>query len=72
MPKIGPIKRKELIQYFRKMDFRGPYSGGKHQFMIKGHLRVRIPNPHKGDIGKNLIKQILTEAGIDMAIWEKL
>jgi predicted RNA binding protein YcfA (HicA-like mRNA interferase family) len=72
MPKIGPINRKELIQYLRKMDFVGPYSGGKHQFMIKGRLRVRIPNPHKSNIGKNLIKKILTEAGIDIAIWEKL
>lgn len=25
--------------------------------------RVRIPNPHKGDIGENLLKQILKEIG---------
>ena len=72
MPIIGPIKRKDLIQYLQQLDFRGPYSGGKHQFMLKGHLRVRIPNPHRGDIGKNLLKQILREAGIDRAIWENL
>ena len=40
--------------------------------MLKGQLRVRIPNPHKGDIGKNLLKQILREAGIGTATWEKL
>jgi hypothetical protein len=44
MPAIGPIKRKELLRYFRQLDYRGPYSGGKHQFMVKGQLRVRIPN----------------------------
>jgi hypothetical protein len=35
MPRFGPIKRRELIHYLRALDFEGPYSGGKHQFMIK-------------------------------------
>jgi len=72
MPAFGPIKRKKLIYYLRQVGFNGPYSGGKHQFMIKGQLRVRIPNPHKGDIGKNLLMGILREAGIDKEEWEKL
>jgi hypothetical protein len=40
--------------------------------MIKGDMRVRIPNPHRGDIGKNLLRQILKEAEIKLEIWEKL
>lgn len=72
MPAIRPIKQKELIHFFRKLDFSGPFSGGKHQFMVKGELRVRIPNPHRGDIGKNLLKQILKEADIKLEVWEKL
>ncbi len=40
--------------------------------MVKGDLRVRIPNPHRGDIGKNLLRQILKEAEIKLEIWEKL
>jgi len=40
--------------------------------MVKGDLRVRIPNPHKRDIGKNLLKQILIEAEIEIGVWEKL
>ena len=72
MPAIRPIKYKELIHFLRKLNFSGPYSGGKHQFMVKGDLRVRIPNPHKRDIGKNLLKQILIEAEIDIGVWEKL
>ena len=56
MPTFGPIKRRELINYLRQAGFSGPYSGSKHQFMIKGHLRVSIPNPHKGDIGRNLLR----------------
>jgi predicted RNA binding protein YcfA (HicA-like mRNA interferase family) len=72
MPAIKPIKRKELIRFLKKMDFIGPFSGGKHQFMVKGDLRIRIPNPHKKDIGKNLLKIILKEAEISKETWEKL
>lgn len=72
MPKFGPIKRKDLIRYLRQLGFIGPYSGGKHQFMVKEKLKVRIPNPHKSDIGENLLKQILKEIGIDRAKWEDL
>jgi len=48
------------------------YSGGKHQFIVEGDLRVRIHNPHKKDIGKNLLKLILKEAEISKETWEKL
>jgi predicted RNA binding protein YcfA (HicA-like mRNA interferase family) len=72
MPKIGPIKRRELLYFLRQLGFLGPYSGGKHQFMVKGNLRVRIPNPHREDIGPNLLRAILREANIDMSEWENL
>ena len=72
MPAIRPIKQIELIRFLRKLDSMGPYSGGKHQFMVKGDLRIRIPNPHKKDIGKNLLKLILKEAEISKKTWEKL
>jgi predicted RNA binding protein YcfA (HicA-like mRNA interferase family) len=72
MAAIRPIKQIELIRFLKKLDFTGPYSGGKHQFMVKGDLRIRIPNPHKKDIGKNLLKMILKEANISKETWEKL
>ena len=72
MSVIRPIKQIELIRFLRKLDFIGPYSGGKHQFMVKEGLRIRIPNPHKKDIGKNLLKMILKEAKISKDTWEKL
>ena len=72
MPAIKPIKQRELIRFFRRLDFIGPYSGGKHQFMVKGNLRIRIPNPHKKDISNDLLKLILKEAEISNETWEKL
>jgi predicted RNA binding protein YcfA (HicA-like mRNA interferase family) len=72
MPQLGPIKRTNLIYYLRQLGFVGLYSGGKHQFMVKENRRVRIPNPHKSDIGINLLKRILKEAGINKSEWKAL
>ncbi len=72
MPRIGPIKRKDLVAYMKQLGFEGPYSGGKHQFMIKGNLSITIPNPHKGDIGADFLVRILRQAKIDRKEWEKL
>ena len=72
MPAIGPINRSELIRYLRKLDFSGPYSGGKHQFMEKGNVTLRLPNPHKSDIGKGLLIRILKQAGIKKSDWINL
>lgn len=70
MPRFGPIKRKDLIGYLKQLGFDGPYSGGKHQFMVKGDLTLRIPNPHQGDIGKELLSRILKQAQINKKEWE--
>jgi len=72
MPHIGPTNRKDLIKGLRKLGFEGPLSGGKHQFMIKGTLTLRIPNPHKGDISLDLLVRILKQAEIDKKTWRAL
>lgn len=72
MPTFGPIKRKDLIHYLRQLGFTGPFSGGKHQFMMKESRTLRIPNPHQSDIGKELLIRILRQAGIDKDEWERL
>jgi len=72
MPRFGPIKRKDLIRYLRQLGFEGPYSGGRHQFMVKGDLTLHVPNPHKGDIGRDLLSRILRQADIKRDEWEKL
>ena len=72
MPRLGPISRDELIKYLRALGFEGLYSGRKHQFMIKGEVRLRIPNPHQRDIGKELLSRILRQGKISRDTWEKL
>jgi predicted RNA binding protein YcfA (HicA-like mRNA interferase family) len=72
MPSFGPISRQDLIHYLRQLGFEGPYSGAKHQFMIKDDITLRIPNPHQNDIGKELLARILRQAKINRIDWEKL
>lgn len=72
MPPFGPIKRSDLIRAFRKAGFEGPEPGGKHAFMIRGKLTIRIPNPHRGDVGRDLLARLLREASIAREEWEKL
>jgi len=33
---------------------------------------LRLPNPHKNDVGKELLSRILKQAGIDRDTWDKL
>ena len=40
--------------------------------MIKNDITIRIPNPHKSDIGKELLARILRQTGIRRDEWEKL
>ncbi len=72
MPQFGAVKRKDLIRFLKQLGFDGPYSGGRHQFMIKDDITLRIPNPHQSDIGKELLSRILRQARIDRGVWEKL
>jgi len=74
MPQFGPVRRKDFIRFLKELGFTGPYSGGKHEFMLRetDRLRLTIPNPHSGEIGKSLLAELLREANISRAEWEKL
>ncbi len=72
MPPVGPIKRRDLIRNLKRLGFDGPYAGGNHQYMIRLQTRVRVPNPHQGDIGRGLLSRILRQAGVSREEWEKL
>ncbi|GAB4385762.1 MAG: hypothetical protein Kow00121_51100 [Elainellaceae cyanobacterium] len=72
MPPFAPIKRRDLIRYLKQLGFDGPYSGKRHQFMVKDNIRLIIPNPHKSDIGKSLLAEILRQAKVSLDEWEAL
>ena len=68
--KLAPISRRDLIRRLRSLGWSGPYSGAKHQHMVNGIVQLTIPNPHGGrEIGVNLLKIMLNEAGISRDKW---
>jgi len=72
MPPVGPISRSNLVRALRKAGFEGPFAGGKHAFMVRGNLTLSIPNPHRGDIGRDLLSRILRQAGVSREEWNRL
>ncbi len=68
---IKSISWAKLVKKFRSLGFDGPYSGGRHLFMVQGGFKIRIPNPHKGDISKSLVLEILRQADISVDEWNQ-
>jgi predicted RNA binding protein YcfA (HicA-like mRNA interferase family) len=69
VPKLKSISHRDFVSKLKKIGFSGPFSGGKHLFMIKHDLRLTIPNPHKKEIGVDLLTRILRQAGISKDEW---
>jgi predicted RNA binding protein YcfA (HicA-like mRNA interferase family) len=69
MAKLSPISFKELVKKLKKYGYQGPYSGGKHLYMIKENIRLTMPNPHKKDISVDLILKILKHVKISKKEW---
>ena len=72
MPPFKPVKRNDLIKALKEAGFEGPYAGGRHEFMVKGELRLILPNPHQSEISKDLLARILRQANLTREAWEKL
>jgi len=71
MPAWGPVSRRQLIAVLRRLGFEGPFAGAKHQFMVRGDRVLTIPNPHRGEIGVELLALVLRQAGISRRDWER-
>ena len=69
---LRPLSRRELIRKLKRAGFAGPFSGGRHQYVVRGKLRIFIPNPHGADIGVKIIKQIILDIGIADEEFDKL
>ncbi|MBL7163133.1 MAG: type II toxin-antitoxin system HicA family toxin [Anaerolineales bacterium] len=69
MPRLTSISRRDLVRRLRKLGFDGPYTGGRHEFMICGTRRLIIPNPHRKGISVDLLTRILRQAGVSRDKW---
>ncbi|MCX8012852.1 MAG: type II toxin-antitoxin system HicA family toxin [Rectinema sp.] len=69
MSRLTPVTQRELMERLRQHGFSGPYSGGKHPYMVRGMQRLTIPNIHGSEIGVDLLSRILKQAGISREDW---
>jgi predicted RNA binding protein YcfA (HicA-like mRNA interferase family) len=65
----APVTRAVLIRRLQSLGFEGPFVGGRHQFMIRGSVRLIAPNPHRQEIGLDLLSRILRQAGVSRNDW---
>ena len=72
MPGLAPISRRNLLRRLKRLSFDGPYSGGRHQFMVRGDVRLILPNPHQQDISASLLARLLNQASITREEWESV
>ena len=68
-PSPRPLSRPDRVRRLRALGFEGPFAGAKHQFMVRGDRSIRIPNPHRSDIGVPLLRELLRQAGIEPDEW---
>ena len=76
MSRWQPCKRREFIRRLRKLDFDGPYSGTRHQFMVFEEHRLAIPSNSEFSVPQlrmllNEVEGILRRA-ITADEWNKL
>ena len=70
--RIRPVSWDRLVQNLQTLGFEGPYRGGKHPFMVKGDRILIIPNPHRSEIGVDLLMRIPRQAGIAREEWSRI
>jgi hypothetical protein len=76
MSRWQPCKRREFIRRLRKLDFDGPYSGTRHQFMVFEEYRLTVPSNSEYSVPQlrmmlNEVEGILGRA-ITADEWNKL
>ncbi|MBI3250191.1 MAG: type II toxin-antitoxin system HicA family toxin [Deltaproteobacteria bacterium] len=70
MGKLSPVSRSELVRRLTALGFRGPYAGGRHEFLLRENLRLILPNPHRGDVSVDLLVRLLKQANVSREEWE--
>jgi hypothetical protein len=68
--RLRPVGRRELIGRLIELGFDGPFSGGRHEFMLRGEQRLILPNPHRSEISVDLLQRLLKQAGVSRREWE--
>jgi predicted RNA binding protein YcfA (HicA-like mRNA interferase family) len=69
MKRLSSVSRRDLLRRLKQLGFEGPYTGGRHEFMVRGSKRLALPNPHRQEIGIDLLVRVLRQAGVTREEW---
>jgi len=69
LSKLSPVSWKDMVKRLRQLGFEGPLEGGRHPYMTRDDIVVTIPNPHRTEIGVDLLQRILRQAEISRMEW---
>ena len=71
-----PCKRRDFIKKLRKLGFKGPYSGTRHQFIVFENYRLAIPSNAEYSMPqlRIMIREVeeILDRKINLNEWEKL
>ncbi len=71
-----PCKRRDFIKKLRKLGFKGPYSGTRHQFIVIENHRLAIPSNAEYSMPqlRVMIREVeeILDRKINLNEWEKL
>jgi len=65
-----PCKRKDFIKRLLKLEFTGPYSGTRHQFMVYQEHRLAVPSNREYSVPqlKMMLKEIENIIGQEITL----
>lgn len=70
MSRLVPVSRREFVSRLKDLGFGDPVGGPDHAFMSHADGRkVKVPNPHREDIGIDLLAKILRNHKISRKDW---
>jgi predicted RNA binding protein YcfA (HicA-like mRNA interferase family) len=72
MPKLTPLKPRDLIQKLAKLGYAWPTPWGKHMHMVRWSTIIPIPFHGGKEIGVGLQSMMIKELGISREEWLEL
>ncbi len=72
MPRITPLKFREVCDKLKKLWFEWPYGWGKHPIMDNGTIVIPVPHHWWKDVATQTIEEIIHSVGLSKDEWINL
>ena len=70
MPRWAPCKRREFLRKLRVLGFTGPYTGGRHEFLVFGGHRLAVPSNEEFSVPqlRMMLREVAAIAGAEVRL----